>query len=290
MNRSPTDTVKWEERVTAWANEHRRVPRDPAVVALLVDFFERSFLHARHPDRSWFGLHDQAASLVVGGIYLAAVRLSQPDFGVWLMVDENAPALTGVEIHPVKASRGFDDKLQWVHAPSLVSLGAIVESDATWRSYEDATDRIIHCPHGKERDATQRRRGKARLVEIADAWQLTPRRSYGDESQGIARTEGARVTVTTERCERDPRLRKDCLRIHGLRCGVCGLVLADRYGPAAVGIIHVHHLVALSASDGPREVDPERDLIPVCPNCHAVIHSRVPAYPLGEVRAMLGLF
>jgi 5-methylcytosine-specific restriction protein A len=36
------------------------------------------------------------------------------------------------------------------------------------------------------------------------------------------------------------------------------------------------------------EVDPINDLIPVCPNCHAMIHRRRPAYSIEEVKKMLG--
>jgi predicted HNH restriction endonuclease len=34
-------------------------------------------------------------------------------------------------------------------------------------------------------------------------------------------------------------------------------------------------------------VDPVADLRPVCPNCHAVLHSRRPAYSIEEVRGLL---
>ena len=59
----------------------------------------------------------------------------------------------------------------------------------------------------------------------------------------------------------------------------------DAYG--VPGIIEVHHLRPLS--DGcERETDPAKDLIPVCPNCHALIHSRQgDCYSLEEAREMI---
>ncbi len=59
------------------------------------------------------------------------------------------------------------------------------------------------------------------------------------------------------------------------------------YGPVADGFIHVHHLRPLSQAGGAHAVDPVEDLRPVCPNCHAVLHRRAPAYSIEEVKAFL---
>jgi predicted HNH restriction endonuclease len=34
-------------------------------------------------------------------------------------------------------------------------------------------------------------------------------------------------------------------------------------------------------------IDPIKDLRPLCPNCHAVIHLRQPPYSIEEVKTML---
>lgn len=44
------------------------------------------------------------------------------------------------------------------------------------------------------------------------------------------------------------------------------------YGEIGAGYIHVHHLKPLAEVTGEREIDPIADLIPVCPNCHAMLH------------------
>ena len=79
-----------------------------------------------------------------------------------------------------------------------------------------------------------------------------------------------------------------CLKAHGRCCAVCGILPQDVYGEVAKDVIHVHHLRPLAKSAGERPVDPVKDLRPVCPNCHAVIHTRTPPHILTQVRKMLG--
>lgn len=56
------------------------------------------------------------------------------------------------------------------------------------------------------------------------------------------------------------------------------------YGENFGGIIHVHHLTPISEITGKYTVDPIEDLRPVCPNCHAALHSKNPPYTIKELR------
>jgi 5-methylcytosine-specific restriction protein A len=53
------------------------------------------------------------------------------------------------------------------------------------------------------------------------------------------------------------------------------------------GFIHVHHLTPLSTIGKEYRVDPIKDLRPICPNCHAVIHSRRPAMSIEEAKQLI---
>jgi predicted HNH restriction endonuclease len=99
--------------------------------------------------------------------------------------------------------------------------------------------------------------------------------------------EGAVRQVTVNAYERSPQARVQCIEHHGARCVICAFDFGEVYGPAAEGYIHVHHLRPLGTIAAEYEVDPIEDLRPVCPNCHAVIHRRVPAFSIEEVRTML---
>ncbi len=104
------------------------------------------------------------------------------------------------------------------------------------------------------------------------------------------RKEGRPVTVILTRYERDPKARDECLEYYGSRslCQVCKVDLKERYGDAAARIIHVHHLNPLGHARMQHAVDPKNDLLPVCPNCHSVIHARRPIpYTLDEIRELL---
>ena len=84
--------------------------------------------------------------------------------------------------------------------------------------------------------------------------------------------EGAKKQIIVNSYERDRRVRNKAIEIHGLNCSVCDINFENVYGQIGIGFIHVHHLKPLHTVDETYEVDPEIDLVTVCPNCHAMIH------------------
>lgn len=86
--------------------------------------------------------------------------------------------------------------------------------------------------------------------------------------------EGAKLTVQVNRYERNPEARAKCIEIHGTRCEICKMSFAETYGFFAKDFIHVHHKTPLHQISESYEVNPETDLIPVCPNCHAMLHRQ----------------
>ena len=105
--------------------------------------------------------------------------------------------------------------------------------------------------------------------------------------------EGAIRQVTVNAFERNPFARARCIKAYGAVCAVCEIDFGKVYGSEfATNCIHVHHLrtlasIALSSHGEAYEVDPVRDLRPVCPNCHAVMHKSDPPHSIDQVRAML---
>ncbi|MHA7264295.1 HNH endonuclease [Arthrobacter sp. TMN-37] len=97
----------------------------------------------------------------------------------------------------------------------------------------------------------------------------------------------ALVQVWANRYERDPSARRVCLAHHGSSCAVCGFSFEEAFGAAGRDFLQVHHLVPASRLGPGYELDPVSDLVPLCPNCHAMAHRRLPEpYSPAELRAM----
>jgi hypothetical protein len=99
--------------------------------------------------------------------------------------------------------------------------------------------------------------------------------------------EGGKTTIQVNRYERDPAARASCLNYWGMICVACGKSMEAIYGPQVLGLIHVHHLKPVARFGKRTAVDSIRDLRPVCPNCHAVIHSIDPPRTVNAVKSML---
>ena len=96
-----------------------------------------------------------------------------------------------------------------------------------------------------------------------------------DKGGSIQFKEGLSHTIAQTYYERDPAARLECLKHFGDKysCEICGFNFKDVYGEIGKGFIHVHHINFLSDNKGKSTLtNPKEDLIPVCPNCHAMLH------------------
>ena len=84
--------------------------------------------------------------------------------------------------------------------------------------------------------------------------------------------------------ERNPEVRKLCIKKHGARCHVCGFDFGEVYGDIGEGFIHVHHRTPIHKIGKDYRINPEKDLLPVCPNCHAMLHKNNPPFKVKELR------
>lgn len=129
------------------------------------------------------------------------------------------------------------------------------------------------------------------LVEIGRDWYAveTPLPPANSIEPLIAKVfeEGEKSVLLSKHVERNAAARQRCLDVHGYQCRACGEAMSDRYGTMGKGVIDVHHFHELSQRDGKHQVDPVKDLVPVCPNCHRMIHTRRPAFSVEDIGKML---
>jgi 5-methylcytosine-specific restriction protein A len=133
------------------------------------------------------------------------------------------------------------------------------------------------------------------VKENADLFQVSFIIPSEDESDRVdhedfspeIRTEGAKKSYKATRYERNPRNRLEAIRIHGTSCSVCGLNFGEKYGDWGEGFIEIHHINPLALEDIEQEVNPETDLVPVCANCHRMIHRHGKVLSIEEAKSIL---
>lgn len=97
--------------------------------------------------------------------------------------------------------------------------------------------------------------------------------------------EGSVLDCHGSKYERNRKARQECLNFYGFKCRVCGFDFEEHYGSIGANFIEVHHRTAISSYGGKEyNVDPIKDLIPVCSNCHSMLHRTKPALSIEELQ------
>ncbi|PLY36186.1 HNH endonuclease [Pectobacterium carotovorum] len=96
--------------------------------------------------------------------------------------------------------------------------------------------------------------------------------------------EGTTKTVSINAFERNAEARMKCIEYYGYSCQCCGFDFEKFYGEVGKGFIHVHHRFPLSEIKSAYSVDPIKDLIPLCPNCHAMVHRENEVMSIEELK------
>lgn len=154
------------------------------------------------------------------------------------------------------------------------SGGSFFENEIRWARQELVIEGVI------ERPATS---GRA-VWRLAESTNLPPEQ-YEEEIELFE--EGAVKNISVNAYERSKEARDACLKAFGYKCIVCEFDFELVYGEAGKGCIHVHHLKELGMIGKKYKINPLKDLVPICPNCHYMAHRRKPAYTVLEMKTML---
>lgn len=109
---------------------------------------------------------------------------------------------------------------------------------------------------------------------------------YRSADEVIGYPEGASSIVMVNKYERNPKNRRLCIEHYGFSCLGCGFNFAKVYGKIAENFIVVHHVVPVSKLGTDYVIDPITDLIPLCANCHSVVHRVDPPLSIEKLRAI----
>lgn len=99
--------------------------------------------------------------------------------------------------------------------------------------------------------------------------------------------EGNAKEIKSIRYERSRVNRDICLAHKGYSCYACGFNFLERYGQLGKDFIEVHHTTPVSEMGDNYEIDIDRDLVPVCSNCHSMIHRKKPPYTIKELKEVI---
>jgi putative restriction endonuclease len=222
----------WQNDIEKWVGRHRKLP--DASSQDLIRFFELVFEHTQHPDEAWFGVHEQTVSLVVGGIFLAAINLSNPDYGIWLLVDQNSVAIPKVEYKPVKSTQKYDP-LTWSHLSDVMDISLLFKNPEFWLSYSQASKKILNSPISRAHSAEFQRGRHKRclnefwknslekqndLADLRDKRQKIEAEGYFD----VNNIEDARRRLTVSIVQRQGKseFRRKLLTAYDGRCAISG--------------------------------------------------------------------
>jgi len=131
------------------------------------------------------------------------------------------------------------------------------------------------------------------LTKIGNSWYAS---KYEDEvveplaeevDPMLKYKEGSRVSVTVNAYERNGKARAACIKHYGYKCCVCEISMTKTYGQIADRFIHVHHINPIGQKKEEYVVDPIKDLVTVCPNCHAMLHRVDPPLLVEDLKAIL---
>ncbi len=163
-------------------------------------------------------------------------------------------------------------------------------SETLWPYHKGFVDKVAITKGGKPFSAIFKKSNFQGLIDYAKS-KYSERQDVKNANDigeiELRYIEGYREIRQINDYGRNRAARDKCLEYYGAKCAICGFDSKSAYGISITEIIHVHHIVAIAGTDKAHSIDPVKDLIPLCPNCHAIIHSKKPNYTVDEIRNMV---
>jgi hypothetical protein len=157
------NNFNWENKLNNWLTRTRiiqNVSKDDCI-----RFFNRAFENTFSPEKAWFGIVNNAVSLMIGGIYLAALTRSGDNKGIWLLTDD-PPDIPGIKRENVLSTKSSTKPLEWFHANNFKLMEKILDNQILWQAYHRASLKIQDFPIASDRPNLNEKYKRKKLSEF----------------------------------------------------------------------------------------------------------------------------
>lgn len=243
--------------------------------------------------------HHYGLNIPLGNVSIVCFELGLPLISAWVIYTDNSGKADRVSdgfynfacdyrpeyknMSPIDAWKSELDKIR--KCSDWSPLRAYLNGETQVKTGESKSKKVSE----EERERQESFERKIQLQKLYQESKATdPVFPDEVEESSVTCKEGTVKQVLIDVRERNHNARRICIGKYGTKCAACDIDLGDLYGAEFSGKLHVHHLTPISSIAEEHEIDPLQDLRPVCPNCHAIIHSRRDApYSIDEVKAMI---
>ena len=208
---------------------------------------------------------------------------------IFIFANINSAGRTGHDYD----NKFIGDEFQWFgknhHSLSTPTIQAMLNPNGNiyiFTREDSSNSNFVYQGNGRVKEYKNTKPVKI-IWEFNDENEEYPNKTTEEVDNPEKFTEGATKQVSVNVYERNPVARRKCIEHYGYSCVVCDFNFERTYGDLGKGFIHVHHLKELHTIGEEYEVDPIADLRPVCPNCHAMLHKKKPAYSIEFLKKLL---
>lgn len=219
---------------------------------------------------------------ITDAIIRNGIHVPRDTSSVWLFVtEERSPDGISFRNH-------FDGQVLQLEGQFKGRIGGLITN------HESEGNEIVVLYRRKKRDSGCRYVGRfschthtpGQFIGDLARFILFPQDVIPDGDLGLAKAgviTGTRRGSNPNEMEMDPAIRNRTIRVHGDTCAVCGFNFSEKYGRFGEGYIEVH--CGEPSSRG--EVDPVTKCVPVCSNCHRMIHRAEPKLTIEELKKIV---
>jgi 5-methylcytosine-specific restriction enzyme A len=165
------------------------------------------------------------------------------------------------------------DQMQVYLAVNGVTSDALPDGADAWRKLEiDVTSRVSTSNPTTQHLAEQALAACSVCLSLVMVLLTIEDSAQQNRSEVSGMPEGALMKVLVNRYERSPANRAACIAHFGSLCRACGFDFLKVYGELGEGFVEVHHRIPVSLMGQNYFVNPISDLVPLCSNCHSMVH------------------